>query len=125
MAILKVICQMCAKVGKVDTHEKNKGKRWEWIKRMKEKHQCEEKVRESGRWPHYHPCIFNATINRDGKWYCKKHDPVTIKEKREWAMRLYNESREREHRIRLRERAMEHYCENLTTEYMETHQAMN
>ena len=27
------------------------------------------------------PCGINASIERDGKWYCKKHDPVSIKEK--------------------------------------------
>lgn len=27
---------------------------------------------------HCSPCHNNATIERDGKWYCSKHDPVAV-----------------------------------------------
>ncbi len=28
-------------------------------------------------------CSFRGRVQRDGKWYCKKHDPVAVKEKRD------------------------------------------
>ncbi len=62
------------------------------------KHQCSEKVSSEGSWGsfHQHKCQRPATIERDGKWYCKIHDPEYIKEKdkarteeweRKWAIR--------------------------------------
>jgi len=43
---------------------------------MTEKHQCSEKV-----WFQYgsHLCEIPAIVERDGKWYCKIHDPAQIK----------------------------------------------
>jgi len=34
---------------------------------------------------HYYPCQREATIERDGKWYCPSHDPVAIKARAEKA----------------------------------------
>ena len=30
---------------------------------------------------HYKPCGRTATVERNGKWYCKMHDPVRIRER--------------------------------------------
>lgn len=32
-------------------------------------------------WGHTHQCEKGAVVERDGKWYCKIHDPEYIKEK--------------------------------------------
>lgn len=42
---------------------------------------CCEQVRDSGPWPRFHQCRSKATVGREGKWYCKTHDPVAVKEK--------------------------------------------
>ncbi len=48
------------------------------------KHQCsEDMVRSTGVWGRYHQCVRNGKIERNGKWYCKQHDPVAIKKKRD------------------------------------------
>lgn len=50
---------------------------------MSEKQKCCELVREEGQWGgfHRHQCPRNATVERDGKGYCKQHDPVERKAK--------------------------------------------
>ncbi len=86
-------------------------------------HKCKVQVRNEGMWPSYHPCKFKGIIERDGEWYCKKHDPVAIKEKYEQQDKLDEEEYKRKDEQWQRDIAMNHYCKNLTTEYMETHQA--
>jgi hypothetical protein len=46
--------------------------------------QCSEKVYPNDRWGAFHPhqCSRKGSIKRDGKFYCKTHDPVAIKQKR-------------------------------------------
>ena len=34
---------------------------------------------------HYPPCQREATVERDGKWYCPSHDPEAIKRRAEKA----------------------------------------
>lgn len=31
---------------------------------------------------HHHPCSRKGVIERDGKWYCKQHDPEAVKARR-------------------------------------------
>ena len=42
---------------------------------MAETHQCVKRV-----WSQYHdyPCGKNATLEHEGKWYCKTHHPPTV-----------------------------------------------
>ena len=52
-------------------------------------HRCREMhVSGEGKWGAFssHRCEREGSIERDGKWYCKTHDPVAIKEKQEAAM---------------------------------------
>lgn len=45
---------------------------------------CCERVRDAGsRWPSYHGCERKSSVVRDGKPYCKIHDPVAKKEKQD------------------------------------------
>lgn len=48
-----------------------------------EKHNCSQDVYPKERWGSFHPykCNKPAVIERDGKWYCKIHDPVYRKSK--------------------------------------------
>jgi hypothetical protein len=53
-------------------------------------------------------CERNAKIERDGKWYCKQHDPVAKAEKHaERTARWDHESEERRRRYRLESAALE------------------
>ena len=46
---------------------------------------CSVKVSPNTTWGsfHQHPCSKKAVVERDGKWYCKVHDPEYIKQKDE------------------------------------------
>ena len=54
------------------------------LKRM-DRQQCSVKVSGEGQWGafHQHQCWKQATVERDGKWYCSIHDPEYIKTKDE------------------------------------------
>lgn len=49
---------------------------------------CTESVSGSGRWGalYGHRCRNAATVERDGKGYCKTHDPVTRRERQDTKM---------------------------------------
>jgi len=83
----------------------------------KVKHECEANVSDG--WARYHKCGVTAKYVRDGKWYCKRHDPVAIKErdkKRDDKFnKMFEESQKKSHR-----REVEiAYCKEISTEYME------
>ena len=84
---------------------------------MVEKRQCQERV-FNGRLPDYQ-CQKKAVVDRDGKFYCKVHDPEYIKEKkRKWHERFAKEqveNRKRWHRKEVTEKV----CEPFTTEWLE------
>jgi hypothetical protein len=42
---------------------------------MSDKPKCEGSVPDGGRSVGFHLCGNNASVQRDGKWYCKTHDP--------------------------------------------------
>uniref|UniRef100_A0A6M3J699 Uncharacterized protein n=1 Tax=viral metagenome TaxID=1070528 RepID=A0A6M3J699_9ZZZZ len=42
-------------------------------------HRCEGEVK-GGRY-HTYQCEANASVQRDGWWYCKRHDPERILER--------------------------------------------
>jgi len=48
---------------------------------MSDKKQCCVKVNDTGTWSDTHRCTRSATVERDGKWYCKIHDPEYRREK--------------------------------------------
>ncbi len=60
---------------------------------MTDEDQCSTMVSGSGSWGsfHQHHCHKQATIQRDGKWYCKIHDPEYIKEKNKVSTAKHNE----------------------------------
>ena len=44
---------------------------------------CSERVHDKGRWPSFHQCPRPGSVERDGKFYCKQHDPVAVRSKRD------------------------------------------
>lgn len=43
---------------------------------------CSERVRSEGRWLSFHQCPRPGSVERDGKFFCKQHDPVAVRSKR-------------------------------------------
>jgi len=79
-------------------------------------------------------CHKTAKYNWAGKWYCGIHDPVKVKAREKKRNEKWEEKYSEQKRIREIERvereknnrikkAMEHFCERLTLEFMETHKA--
>jgi hypothetical protein len=64
----------------------------------KEKHNCSVKVYH-GRSFIGSGCSRNATVERDGKWYCTQHDPVRIEEKRKAETAAWLEESQRRDKV--------------------------
>jgi len=90
---------------------------------MKEKRQCEHTKKASLWSNHYVQCPHNAKVERDGKWYCGVHDPVSRRQKQDERDKKSSERYAEQKETWRRKIAETHYCEKLTTEYLETHQA--
>ena len=53
-------------------------------KQPKEKHVCQGLISSGGGWGHsYHKCGKVASVEEDGKWYCKVHAPSLKKARRD------------------------------------------
>lgn len=53
-------------------------------------HKCCARI-SYGDWGRTRSCAKNSTINRDGNWFCKLHDPVSLKAKREARQKEWDE----------------------------------
>ena len=89
----------------------------------KEKHQCKKEVWRDRPYYKYTMCKTPATIERDGGWFCKRHDPEEIA-----AMKAEKEASWAKERAVSRANArlyaaMRHFCEGLTIEFMENNRA--
>lgn len=84
---------------------------------------CESVYSGDGIGSHSHQCTFKAKVKRDGKLYCNIHDPVKVEEKRDKCNKKVDERYKKIKEAWRRKKAEAHYCENLSTEYLETHQA--
>ena len=62
--------------------------------------QCCERVSDGARWPSFSQCSRNGKFERNGKWYCKTHDPVSKKEKRDEQDRRWKERYSHEKALR-------------------------
>lgn len=64
-------------------------------------------------------CSRNATVKRNGKWYCKQHDPV-VKEAKDAARRAkWAEESKISHEKFRRQKACLTACEGISTEALE------
>ena len=76
---------------------------------MEQKIRCSAMVSDSGGWHHYQ-CAKPAKVERDGKWYCKIHDPEYIASKQQKHEEKYElEFKERIKVIRLNAAAPDMY----------------
>ena len=55
---------------------------------------CQETVRDLGRWPSYHRCERKGVVEREGKLYCKQHDPVTAENAQKEKMAVWDANME-------------------------------
>lgn len=58
---------------------------------------CAEDVRDAGPWPSYHQCARKNGHGPHGAW-CKQHDPVAVKAKREASTAKWKSERDAEER---------------------------
>ena len=88
---------------------------------MTDKHTCDGAVYD--RYVGWHACGATASIERNGKWYCKRHDPIAVAErdaKRQAVSDANWNALKTERRL---DAARKHFCHGLDVEYMETHLA--
>ena len=88
-------------------------------------HPCGERVYPRETWGslHGHNCGKPAKVKVNSKWYCGIHNPIKRAERQKERDKAYHDKRKRESEEFDRRIAERHYCQNLTTEYMESHQA--
>ena len=83
-----------------------------------EKVRCSAEVMGEGGW-HRRPCARNGVIQRDGKWYCKQHDPVAVKKRMDDQKAQWEKEWEEDKKKRYRDRAMQKACEGVPTKVLE------
>lgn len=77
---------------------------------------CSQEVSDHGRWPRYHQCPRKIAVRRDGKGYCKQHDPeAKASRQAQWEAR-YHEKRDAEREKLDRAQQMGRVCADITTE---------
>lgn len=77
---------------------------------MTDKIRCQATSNPKDRWDSFHPqqCQKNAVVERNGKWYCKIHDPEYIKQKQNASMQKWQEEwKAEEHKRRMQQLAPE------------------
>jgi uncharacterized Zn finger protein (UPF0148 family) len=87
-----------------------------------DKPRCSEDVWDGGFRPHR--CRNSGSVERDGKWYCKVHDPIARKERQERRDEEYRAEQERQlarRRKREAERRIETIRGATLDEAMEIH----
>jgi len=89
---------------------------------MKEyKHQCVEKVYPNDKYGSFHGyrCTRDGTVERDGKWYCKTHDPKAVEAKANAKNAIWDEKR-KQNNLEITRRFAEHKaCEGISTKALE------
>ncbi len=83
-------------------------------------HQCVESVvhYEFG-WPEVHRCHRDGSVERNGKWYCKTHDPVAIDQRYADKQTIWKQKSDKEYEIFNRQNAEHKACEGIPTEALE------
>ena len=83
------------------------------------KERCNEQIRDGGMWPRYHQCLRSGVVLRDGKWYCKQHNPVAVKKRAEELRAKYDAKWDKEQEGWRRTKAMEKVCNGISTDDLE------
>ncbi len=84
--------------------------------------QCSKKVYPNDRMGSFHgyQCHFKAVVIREGKPYCKIHDPVKVEEKRREREKGWEIKWEKSKSEYRRLKVMTSACEDVETEILET-----
>lgn len=71
-----------------------------------------------GKYSPFHgsPCSRKGVVERDGKWYCRQHDPEAVKARRLASDAKYEAEWAAERKKRVREAAVAKACEGIKTE---------
>jgi ferric-dicitrate binding protein FerR (iron transport regulator) len=88
---------------------------------MKIKKQCCKRVFPRERWGAFHEynCTKPAIIERNGKWYCKIHDPEYVDAKNKEKHERWNAEAEAQREVWRRENAIRKACEGVDTDTLE------
>lgn len=65
-----------------------------------EKKNCSGMVWSADVWSRQYSCKLSGTIERNGRWYCKKHDPNGVEERRQKIDGIWKEKWELERELR-------------------------
>lgn len=88
-----------------------------------DKIRCSKQVYPNDRWGsfHGHQCIITKNIvMRDGKPYCKIHDPVKEAAKQKERQKKWEEENKKEKEDYRRQKAMIQACQDVSTKILET-----
>ena len=82
---------------------------------------CVQLVYPNDRWGSFHgyQCSKIGVIQRDGKWYCKTHDPEYRKQKADVSMAKYKEELHNADMIRKRTQLFDQIFSGISTEQIE------
>ena len=61
---------------------------------------CCKQVHGKERWAGWRGCMKPASVERDGKWFCKSHDPGTVKARQDKTTAAYYDQRSTEALLR-------------------------
>ncbi len=82
------------------------------------KERCSGTVSEVGVW-HSHQCSRKGVVLREGKWYCKQHDPVAVKKRVEEQRAKYDAKWDKKQEGWRRDRATGKACVGISTDDLE------
>ncbi len=88
---------------------------------MAELGRCSARVWDSGSWPSTHQCKYKAIVVRDGKGYCKQHDPVEVAKREAERVAKWDAEREANAKMYHREAVIRILTEGVETEWIEAH----
>lgn len=77
---------------------------------------CENVMTYVGNWPRSHQCTRNAVVIREGKPYCKQHDPDAVKARQDARKVKWDAEMERDKAHWDRRRAEAQACQGVATE---------
>ena len=63
-----------------------------------------------------HQCRLKAVVEKDGKFYCKRHDPINVEKRRKELGEKWDKRWAAESALRVRRHLEQEYCKKLSNE---------
>jgi len=79
-----------------------------------------EVLERNSAWPRYNQCSRKGVIEREGRWYCKQHDPVAVEKRREKEQDKFDAKMKVRMEEQRRAAAIKKACDGVSTEELET-----